>query len=91
MQPDPDTLRTIVNDRPLVRLLMVIDEADGYPTRKLLKMVGSNEFHSLLSKAEKAGYIRREERKPEGKGNNLICNYLTGKGRTLVAIVKQAQ
>jgi hypothetical protein len=91
MQLDPEALRTLVNDRPLVRMLMIIDEADGYPTRKLLKRLGSNELHSLLSRAEKEGYIQREERKPEGKGNHLVCNYLTKKDKALVAVVEEMQ
>jgi hypothetical protein len=52
-------------DRLLVRMLMIIDEADSYPTRKLLKRLGPNDLHSMLAKAEKDGYIQREERKPE--------------------------
>lgn len=91
MRLEPDTLKVIVNDRPLIRLLMIIDEVDGYPTRKLLKRLGSNDLHPLLAKAEREGYVKREERKPEGRGNHMVCNYLTEKGKALVAIVKQVQ
>lgn len=87
---DPEALRTIVNDRPLVRLLMVIDKDDGCPTRKLLKRLGSNDLHPLLARAESEGYIIREERKPEGKGNHLICNYITKKGKAIVDIARKA-
>lgn len=73
-----------MNDRPLVRLLTVIDE-DGCPTRKLLKGMSSNELHPLLTRAKSEGYIRREERKP---GNYLVCNYLTEKVKTLVDIAR---
>lgn len=91
MQLDPEALKTIVNDRPLVRILMIIAETNGFPTRKLLKRLGSNDLHPLLTKAESEGYIRREERKPKGRGNHLVCNYLTEKGRALVATVRQAR
>lgn len=49
---DPDALRIIMNDRPLVRMLMILDEVDGCPTRKLLKRLQSNELHPLLVRAE---------------------------------------
>lgn len=91
MRLDTEALRLIVNDRPLVRLLMIIGEDDGCPTRKLLKRLGSNGLHPLLSRAESEAYIRREERKPEGKGNHLVCNYLTKKGKTLVYMAKRMQ
>jgi hypothetical protein len=91
MQLDPETLRMIVNDRPLVRMLLIIDEVDGYPTRKLLKRLGSNDLHPLLAKAENDGYIRRDKQKPRGKGNHLICNYLTEKGKALVDIARRAE
>ncbi len=90
MQLEPGMLRTIVNDRPMVRLLMVVDKVDGYPTRKLLKKLGSNDLHRLLARAESEGYIRREKQKPEGRGNHLICNRLTEKGRVIVGAVRQA-
>ena len=91
MRPDYEALKTIVNDRPLVRLLMVIDEEDGCPTRRLLKRLGSNDLHPLLARAESEGYIRREKRKPEGKGNHPVCNYLTERGKALVTTVKRMQ
>lgn len=90
MQIDLGALKMIVNERLLVRVLMIIGEAEGYSTRKLLKRLGSNELHPLLTRAEKDGYIRRDERKPEGKGNHMICNYLK-KGKALVAIARQVQ
>jgi hypothetical protein len=93
MKIGPKTLKTMVNDRPLVRLLLIInkDGSDGYPTRKLLKRLGSNELHPLLARAEKEGYIKRERRKPEGKGNHLVCNYLTKKGKALVDLARKIQ
>lgn len=91
MQIDLGALKMIVNERLLVRVLMIIGEAEGYSTRKLLKRLGSNELHPLLTRAEKDGYIRRDERKPEGKGNHMICNYLTKKGKALVDIARQVQ
>lgn len=91
MRPDSEALKVIVNNKPLVRLLMVIDADNGCPTRKLLKRLGSNDLHPLLARAESEGYITREEREPEGKGNHLVCNYLTKKGRAIAAVAKQAQ
>lgn len=89
MRLDSEVLQTMVNDRPLVRLLTIIGQEDGCPTRKLLRKLGSNELHPLLARAKKEGYIRREERKPEGKGNHLVCNYLTEKGRLLLTTYKK--
>lgn len=91
MEVDPEFLKMIVNERPMVRMLMIINDAEGAPTRKILKRLGANGLHTLLTKAEEDGYIRREERKPEGKGNHLVCNYLTDKGRALVRFIKQFQ
>jgi len=31
------------------------------------------------------------ERKPEGKGNYLVCNYLTKKGKSLAAVARHMQ
>jgi hypothetical protein len=44
-----------------------------------------------MTRAEREGYITREKRKPEGKGNYLTCNYLTKKGKDLVAVVRNVQ
>jgi hypothetical protein len=32
-----------------------------------------------------------KEKKPQGKGNHLVCNYLTKKGKALVELARQAQ
>lgn len=64
MQLDPEALRIIVNNRPMVRLLMIIDEADGCPTRMLLKRLGSNDLHPLLVKAEMTDIFKEKNRNP---------------------------
>lgn len=91
MRTDPEALRLIINDRALVRLLTIISQEDGCPTRKLLKRLGSNDLHPLLARAESKGYITREEEKPEGKGNHLVRNYLTKKGKSLAAMARRMQ
>lgn len=67
----------------MIRMLVILNRFDGCPTRKLLKKLGSNELHLLLSRAEARRYVRRVSQRPEGKGNHLMCNYLTAKGKEL--------
>lgn len=89
MRLNAESLGTIVNNRPMIRMLVILGKTDGCPTRKLLKKLGSNELHGLLTIAESEGFIKRERRPLEGKGNHLVCNYLTKKGKALVTIAKQ--
>jgi hypothetical protein len=73
----------------LVRLLLVLSRTspnDGLPTRRLLEILGStNHAQAFIKRAEKMGYIRREERDPEsGTGFHPVYNILTEKGRKLL-------
>lgn len=73
----------------LVRLLLVLSRTsphDGLPTRHLLEILGStNHAQAFIKRAEKMGYIRREERDPEsGTGFHPVYNILTEKGRKLL-------
>jgi len=74
----------------LVRLLLVLSRTspnDGLPTRRLLEILGStNHAQAFIQRAEKMGYIRREEKDPEsGTGFRPVYNILTEKGRKLLA------
>jgi DNA-binding MarR family transcriptional regulator len=73
----------------LARLLLAVYDAgpDGISTRKLLQQLGSTHHaQAFIKRAEKMGYIRREERDPEsGTGFRPVYNILTEKGRKLLA------
>lgn len=75
-------------NKGLITVLKAVQQAgssDGIPTRKLLHkihMIGYGQ--TLIDRAEKLGYIIREEREPEGKGAWLVVNKLSPKGKALL-------
>jgi DNA-binding MarR family transcriptional regulator len=80
--------------RGMVRALRAIEKASrsdpgrGLPTRKLSQDVFNSRTYGwkVLKQAEKLGYIKRKRvQKPKGqRGNYMVMNYLTPKGRRLL-------
>jgi DNA-binding MarR family transcriptional regulator len=80
----------------MVRALRAIEKAgnkgkispSGLPTRKLSEEIFNSRTYGwkVLKQAEKLGYIKRKKvRRPKGqKGNYMVMNYLTPKGRRLL-------
>jgi hypothetical protein len=75
-------------NKGLITVLKAVQMAgdEGIPTRRLLnkiKMIGYGE--TLVKRAERQGYIRREEREPDsGRGFHPLYNILTSKGQKLL-------
>lgn len=70
-------------NRALVKLVRTVNRAgkNGISTRRLLQEIGANE-ESHIHRAQKEGYIIREEREPEsGRGFKPVYNIITPKGR----------
>jgi hypothetical protein len=69
----------------VVRLLQVLGQAgdEGMHTRALLKALKSTRYgQQTIRIAEKHGYIKRvRDIEPKGKGNYLVMNYLTARGK----------
>jgi DNA-binding MarR family transcriptional regulator len=53
--------------------------------------LGANNLHHVILQAEKEGYIKRKRVKPQGKGNYLVYNSLTPKGRRLAKLSKKLE
>jgi hypothetical protein len=71
----------------LIHLLQAIDSSPGgsISTFKLLKKLKSTGYgQHIIRRAVKEGYIARKEQPPEGKGNYLLLNYLTPRGKALL-------
>jgi hypothetical protein len=50
------------NPRPLILLVVMLDRHDGQlSTNKMLRLMGSHEYHPILKLAEKLGLITREK------------------------------
>jgi hypothetical protein len=82
-------LKTVANNRALSRLLVILLEKGELPTRKLLSEYGATGYGQILIKqAENLGLITRKEQEPEGKGNHLVVNALTTKGRKIAKLAK---
>jgi len=93
LQVDKETLRFLVKRRAMLRVLSVLVKQKGnaLPTRVLLRKLGANNFHHMILQAEKEGYIKRKRVKPQGKGNYLVYNCLTPKGRRLAELNKKLE
>jgi hypothetical protein len=80
-------------NKGLITVLKAVQSAgaDGISTRRLLykiKMTGYGQ--TLINRAEKQGYIRREKRKPDsGRGFPPVYNILSAKGKKLLTQLKQ--
>ena len=93
LQVDKKTLRVLVKRRAMLRLLSILIKQKGntLPTRMLLQKLGANNLHHVILQAEKEGYIKRKRVKPQGKGNYLVYNRLTPKGRRLAELNKKLE
>lgn len=81
-------------NKGLITLLSALQRLGGQAsTRKLLhevKMIGYGE--TLIKRAEKLGYIKREKRKPgSGRGFHPIYNILTRKGLALLEKLEEEE
>jgi hypothetical protein len=72
----------------LIHLLQAIDSSspDGsISTVKLLTKLKSTGYGQyIIKRAVREGYIARKEQPPKGRGNYLVINYLTPKGKALL-------
>ena len=93
MQVDKKTLRLLVKRRAKLRVLSVLikQKENELPTRVLLQNLGANNLHHVILQAEKEGYIKRKRVKPQGKGNYLVYNRLTSKGKRLAELNKKLE
>ncbi len=93
LQVDKETLRLLVKRRTMLRVLSVLSKQkeNALPTRVLLQKLGANNLHHVILQAEREGYIKRKRVKPQGKGNYLVYNRLTPKGRRLAELNKKLE
>jgi hypothetical protein len=93
LQVDKETLRLLVKRRAMLRVLSIlaIQKGNALSTRILLQKLGANNLHHVILQAEKEGYIKRKRVKPQGKGNYLVYNRLTPKGRRLAELNKKLE
>jgi hypothetical protein len=93
LQVDKKTLWLLVKRRAMLRVLSILVKQNGnaLPTRTLLQKLGANNLHHVILQAEKEGYIKRKRVKPQGKGNYLVYNHLTPKGRRLAELSKKLE
>ena len=93
LQVDKETLRLLVKRRAMLRVLSIlaIQKGNALSTRMLLQKLGANNLHHVILQAEKEGYIKRKRVKPQGKGNYLVYNRLTPKGRRLAELNKKLE
>ena len=71
----------------LVHLLQAIDSSAGgsISTVKLLVKLRSTGYgQHIMRRAVREGYVARKEQPPKGRGNYLVINYLTPKGKALL-------
>lgn len=71
----------------LIHLLQAIDSSPqgSIPTVKLLVKLGSTGYgQHIIRRAVREGYVMRKEKPPKGKGNYMVMNSLTTKGKTLL-------
>jgi uncharacterized membrane protein len=71
--------------------ILVKQKGNALHTRILLRKLGANNLHYVILQAEKEGYIKRKRVKPRGKGNYLVYNRLTSKGRRLAELNKKLE
>ncbi|MDQ3903449.1 MAG: hypothetical protein M3247_07395 [Thermoproteota archaeon] len=70
-----------------MHLLQIIDSSPGgcISTVKLLAKLNSTGYGQyIMKRAVREGYMVRKEQPPEGKGNYLVINYLSPKGKSLL-------
>jgi hypothetical protein len=93
LELNKETLRILVKRRAMVRVLSILVKQKGnaLPTRILLQKLGANNLHHVILQAEQEGYIRRKRIKPQGKGNYLVYNQLTSKGKGLAELNKKLE
>ncbi len=93
LEIDKETLRLLVKRRAMLRVLSMLAKQKGntLPTRILLRRLGANNLHQVILQAEKEGYIERKRVKPHGKGNYLVYNRLTPKGKRLAMLSKKLE
>ncbi len=93
LEIDKETLRLLVKRRAMLRVLSMLVKQKGntLPTRILLRKLGANNLHHVILQAEKEGYIERKRVKPQGKGNYLVYNRLTPKGKRLAMLSKKLE
>ena len=93
LEVDKKTLRLLVKRRAMLRVLSILVKQKGnaLSTRILLRKLGANNLHHVILQAEEEGYIKRKRVKPQGKGNYLIYNRLTPKGRRLAKLNKKLE
>ena len=76
----------------LIHLLQAIDGNPGgsISTVKLLTKLKSTGFgQHIIRRAVREGYIARKEPRPQGKGNYLVVNDLTPKGKALLSKISE--
>jgi hypothetical protein len=74
-------------NKGLIHLLQAIDDNPGgsISTVKLLTKLKSTGYgQHIIRRAVREGYVVRKERRPQGKGNYLVVNDLTPKGKALL-------
>jgi hypothetical protein len=93
LEVDKETLRLLVKRRAMLRVLSILlkQKENALSTRILLQRLGANNLHHVILQAEKEGYIKRKRVKPQGKGNYLVYNRLTPKGRRLAELNKKLE
>ena len=75
-------------NKGLIHLLQAIDSSPGgsISTVKLLTKLKSTGYGQIIiRRAVSEGYVARKERPPHGKGNYLVVNDLTPKGKALLS------
>ena len=84
-----NTLKVLLNERPLIPLLRILKKNKELHTRELLSTIGSWGYgQSLMKKATNLGLIERKVKKEKsrGRGKPRIYNALTNKGREVVKL-----
>lgn len=75
-------------NKGLIHLLQAIEGNPGgsISTVKLLTKLKSTGYgQHIIRRAVREGYIARKEQRPQGKGNYLVVNDLTPKGKALLS------
>ena len=74
-------------NKGLIHLLKAIDGNPGgsiSTVRLLTKLKSTGYGQHIIRRAVRDGYVVRKERRPQGKGNYLVVNHLTPKGKALL-------
>ncbi|NOJ28044.1 MAG: hypothetical protein DA330_08565 [Nitrososphaera sp.] len=82
-------LQIVANNKALSKVLVILLGQGPLPARKLLSEYGATGYgQSLIKQAVTGGLIARRKAMPEGKGNHLVVNALTTKGRKIARMAK---